>query len=109
VNGAAIAVVVGVLKLTFTACLAYGTSTATLVGPVARREGRRQGGALRGLGRPRACHLRQSIALLEAAFATFRARRLSLSQAASWVQQSRRTGHCVTMGLLHAAHQCLWA
>jgi hypothetical protein len=60
VNGAAIAVVVGVLKLTFTACLAYGTSTATLVGPVARREGRRQGGALRGLGRPRACHLRPS-------------------------------------------------
>lgn len=31
VNGAAIAVVVGVLKLTFTACLAFGTSTATLV------------------------------------------------------------------------------
>ncbi|MEJ7734642.1 MAG: MATE family efflux transporter [Polyangiaceae bacterium] len=31
VNGAAITVVVGVLKLTFTACLAFGTSTATLV------------------------------------------------------------------------------
>jgi Na+-driven multidrug efflux pump len=31
VNGAATAVIVGVLKLTFTACLAFGTSTATLV------------------------------------------------------------------------------
>jgi Na+-driven multidrug efflux pump len=31
VNGAATTVVVGVLKLTFTACLAFGTSTATLV------------------------------------------------------------------------------
>ena len=31
VNGAATTVIVGVLKLTFTACLAFGTSTATLV------------------------------------------------------------------------------
>jgi MATE family multidrug resistance protein len=31
VNGAATALIVGVLKLTFTACLAFGTSTATLV------------------------------------------------------------------------------
>ncbi len=31
VNGAAMTVIVGVLKLTFTACLAFGTSTATLV------------------------------------------------------------------------------
>lgn len=31
VNGAATMVIVGVLKLTFTACLAFGTSTATLV------------------------------------------------------------------------------
>src|SRR5690606_3635344 len=31
VNGAATMVVVAVLKLTFTACLAFGTSTATLV------------------------------------------------------------------------------
>jgi Na+-driven multidrug efflux pump len=31
INGAATTVVVGVLKLTFTACLAFGTSTATLV------------------------------------------------------------------------------
>ena len=31
VNGAATAVIVGILKLTFTACLAFGTSTATLV------------------------------------------------------------------------------
>src|SRR5262249_46369837 len=31
VNGAATTDVVGVLKLTFTACLAFGTSTATLV------------------------------------------------------------------------------
>jgi Na+-driven multidrug efflux pump len=31
VNSAATAVIVGVLKLTFTACLAFGTSTATLV------------------------------------------------------------------------------
>ena len=30
VNGAATTVIVGVLKLTFTACLAFGTSTATL-------------------------------------------------------------------------------
>ncbi len=30
-NGAATTVIVGVLKLTFTACLAFGTSTATLV------------------------------------------------------------------------------
>lgn len=31
VNGAATMVIVGILKLTFTACLAFGTSTATLV------------------------------------------------------------------------------
>jgi Na+-driven multidrug efflux pump len=31
VNGAATTVIVGILKLTFTACLAFGTSTATLV------------------------------------------------------------------------------
>ena len=31
VNGAATALIVGILKLTFTACLAFGTSTATLV------------------------------------------------------------------------------
>lgn len=31
VNSAATAVIVGILKLTFTACLAFGTSTATLV------------------------------------------------------------------------------
>jgi MATE family, multidrug efflux pump len=31
VNGAATTVIVGVLKLTFTACMAFGTSTATLV------------------------------------------------------------------------------
>src|SRR5690606_4790239 len=31
VNGAATTVIVAVLKLTFTACLAFGTSTATLV------------------------------------------------------------------------------
>lgn len=31
INGAATTVIVGVLKLTFTACLAFGTSTATLV------------------------------------------------------------------------------
>jgi putative MATE family efflux protein len=31
VNGAATTVIVGVLKLTFTACLAFGTATATLV------------------------------------------------------------------------------
>lgn len=31
VSGAAMTVIVGVLKLTFTACLAFGTSTATLV------------------------------------------------------------------------------
>ncbi len=31
VNGAATTVIIGVLKLTFTACLAFGTSTATLV------------------------------------------------------------------------------
>ena len=31
VNGAATMIIVGVLKLTFTACLAFGTSTATLV------------------------------------------------------------------------------
>ena len=31
VNGASTTVIVGVLKLTFTACLAFGTSTATLV------------------------------------------------------------------------------
>lgn len=31
VNGAATTIIVGILKLTFTACLAFGTSTATLV------------------------------------------------------------------------------
>src|SRR5262249_32965166 len=31
VNGAATTAIIGVLKLTFTACLAFGTSTATLV------------------------------------------------------------------------------
>jgi multidrug resistance protein, MATE family len=31
INGAATTVIVGILKLTFTACLAFGTSTATLV------------------------------------------------------------------------------
>ncbi len=31
VNGAATAVIVGIMKLTFTACLAFGTATATLV------------------------------------------------------------------------------
>jgi putative MATE family efflux protein len=40
VNGAATTVIVGVLKLTFTACLAFGTSTATLV---AQSLGRRDG------------------------------------------------------------------
>jgi putative MATE family efflux protein len=40
VNSAATTVIVGVLKLTFTACLAFGTSTATLV---AQSLGRRDG------------------------------------------------------------------
>ena len=32
VNGAATTAIIGILKLTFTACLAFGTATATLVG-----------------------------------------------------------------------------
>ncbi len=42
VNGAATTVIVGILKLTFTACLAFGTSTATLVSQsLGRRDGDR--------------------------------------------------------------------
>jgi Na+-driven multidrug efflux pump len=42
VNGAATTVIVGILKLTFTACLAFGTSTATLVSQsLGERDGER--------------------------------------------------------------------